>query len=114
MAKKIKSEKEIENEILDFANRISGCFVWKVNTVGVYDPVKKIYRSPKSKHILSGVSDIVGVLDGKFIAIEVKKKTGKVSEEQRLFIDNIINNGGHADVARSLADAIKLLKKWKG
>jgi len=112
MAKRIKSEKEIENKILDFMNRIDGCFAWKVNSVGVYDPVKKVYRLPKSKHILSGVSDIIGVYNGRFIAIEVKKKTGKVSEEQYLFIDNIIKNGGCAGVARSLADAIKLLKAW--
>jgi len=112
ITRKVK-EKDIENKILDFMNRIQGVFAWKNNTVGIYDPIKKVYRKAKGRHNINGVADILGVMDGKFISIEVKTKTGKQSDDQIDFEDAIKSNGGRYGVARSLSDAIKLLKGWK-
>jgi len=65
-------EKPIENAILAYLN-FSGILAWKNQTVGIYDPVKKIYRKSRNIYHISGVSDILGVLpDGIFLAIEVK------------------------------------------
>ena len=61
----------------------NGYFVWRQNNVGVFDPIKKIYRSNSSK---KGVPDIIGITPtGKFIGIEVKIGKDKVSTFQLEF-----------------------------
>jgi hypothetical protein len=85
-------------------------FAWKNQSVGIFDPVKKVYRRPMNKYHMIGVSDILGVYDGKFLAIEVKTQSGVVSNEQRSFINQINREGGIAFVARSLDDVVTHLK----
>ena len=104
------TEKEIENAILDYLAFLPGVY-WKNNTVGVYDPVKKVHRKP-GKHHRNGVSDILGITnDGCFVAIEVKTKKGRLSDNQKKFIEDINNNGGIAFVARSIEDVKSRLVK---
>lgn len=103
-------EKLIENHILRWLN-ISGIYAWKNQSVGIFDPVKKIYRRSNNPFHIKGVSDILGILpDGKFLAIEVKSKTGKASPEQIMFIEKINKNGGKAFVAKTLEDVQEALK----
>jgi hypothetical protein len=54
-----------------------------------------------------GSSDLIGVLrpSGRFIALEVKTATGRVSPEQARFIALVNGAGGFAAVVRSVADA---------
>jgi len=57
-----------------------------------------------------GISDIIGVWNGRFIAIEVKRPTGGiVSPEQNAFIMRIKQAGGIAFIARSVDDVIREL-----
>jgi hypothetical protein len=80
---------------------------WRINTTGLFDPRTQTFRPSLSK----GVSDIVGILpDGRFLAIEVKTKTGKVSQEQQVFLDAIRENNGVAIVARSIEDVAHVLE----
>jgi penicillin-binding protein-related factor A (putative recombinase) len=53
-----------------------------------------------------GVPDILGIYKGRFLGIEVKTATGKVSPEQEKFLENIRKSGGIGFVARSLDDVI--------
>ena len=102
MSKKV-TEKEIENAILDYLTLLPGTY-FKNNTVGIYDPIKKVHRKP-GKHHRNGVSDILGIdANGRFVAIEVKTPSGKVSDNQKLFIEDINKHGGIAFVARSVDD----------
>lgn len=55
--------------------------------------------------------DMVGKKIGQFCAIEVKTKTGRLSEKQQNFIDMVLFMGGVAGVARSVDDALKLLAR---
>lgn len=108
-------EKEIQNSILDFLEHWiikteKKGFFWTNNNIGVFDPIKKIYRKNQSRHSLKGVSDIIGIVDGRFIAIEVKNRTGKLSPEQRQFINKINVSGGLAFVARSIEDVEREMK----
>lgn len=101
---KVTPERIIESEILYFLRK-SKIFSWKNVTGGYFDPVRKIFRKQTSPYAINGTSDILGVLpDGKFLAIEVKSKTGRPSPEQVLFIDNVTKNGGIAFIARSVED----------
>lgn len=98
------TEKQIETMILDFLSYQRG-YYWKNNSVGIYDPVKKLYRKAKSKYAINGTSDILGVLpDGKLVAIEVKALKGRLSASQSEFLNNIKINGGVAFVAKCLRD----------
>ena len=79
------TEKQLENDILDYLNAC-GVFCWKNQSVGVYDPSKRVYRKAKGKHHINGVSDIIGVLpDGKALFIEVKKPVKNPRTNERLF-----------------------------
>jgi penicillin-binding protein-related factor A (putative recombinase) len=103
-------EKQIENSILKFLSKI-GVFCWKNQSIGVYDPVKKIYRKVTNTHHIKGVSDILGIIEGRFLAIEVKSPKGIISPEQRIFITRINNEGGIAFVARSVDQVARELYK---
>jgi hypothetical protein len=108
---RIIPEKAIENHILRWLN-ITGIFAWKNQSIGIFDPVKKIYRRSNNPFHIKGVSDILGILaDGRLLAIEVKSKTGKPSVEQIEFIKKINNSGGKAFIARSLEDVQEELNK---
>lgn len=96
------SEKEIENQILSWLS-FKGIFAWKVKSVGTFDPVKKVFRTP-ARNYLKGVADILGIYKGKPLAIEVKSKKGKLSEHQRLFLIRFHENGGIAIIAKSVED----------
>ena len=101
--KKELTEKQIENAILDYLTFLPGMY-FKNNSVGIYDPVKKVHRKP-SKYHRNGVSDILGCDgNGSFVAIEVKTKKGRLSENQKQFIKEVNENGGIAFVARSVDD----------
>lgn len=103
-------EKAIENGILEYLNTLSDGFFWKNNSVGVYDPVKKIYRKSRNKFAINGVSDILGCWRGKFVAIEVKSKRGRLTDGQQSFLMRIQENGGIAFVARGVNEVKEKLK----
>lgn len=65
------TEKQIENLILQWLNSQPGTFAFKVQTTGIYDTKKKVFRTA-SKHVFKGTSDILGIKGGIFFAIEVK------------------------------------------
>ena len=74
--------------------------------MGVWDPVKKVHRKPGKYH-RNGTADILGVSgdgSGRFIAIEVKTPRGRLSENQKSFLDDINKCGGIGFVARSVDD----------
>ena len=53
-----------------------------------------------------GIPDIIGCIDGKFFAIEVKAERGITSEAQKIQIELIKDAGGIAFVAKSV-DEVK-------
>lgn len=100
-------ETEIQKTILEalWYNKI---FAWRNNNTPIYDQKRKVFRAMPIGSI-KGVSDILGIMpDGRFLAIEVKKKGTYASKEQKEFLKNINDNGGLGFVARDLDD----LKKY--
>jgi hypothetical protein len=97
------SEKQIENEILVFLE-LSGAFAWKNQTTGIYDPKIKAFRRKMNRFHLNGVADILGIWQGKPLAIEVKTEKGRLTDRQTSFLSRFIAYGGVAFVARSVAD----------
>lgn len=58
---------------------------------------------------LAGIPDLVGCIDGRFVALEVKTDKGKPSKIQLYIIECIKNAGGIAGVVRSYDDVLDLL-----
>lgn len=58
-----------------------------------------------------GLSDIIGQMrDGRFLAIETKRRLGKANEDQKLFLTTVQRYGGIAGIARSIDDAQAILR----
>lgn len=55
------------------------------------------------------MADVLGIIGGKLLAIEVKTLKGKVSKSQKLFLENVNLNGGIGFVARSLEEVKRRL-----
>ena len=59
-----------------------------------------------------GCSDILGQLrNGKLLAVEVKRPGGRVSAEQKAFLEHASRYGALAFVARSSAEALGMLDR---
>lgn len=100
------TEKQIQQASLDWLalNRI---FAWRNNT-GAYKIEGRFIRFGHK-----GSSDILGILpDGKFLAIEIKGKNGRITIEQDEFLKRINDNGGVGFVAHDLNDVINKLSQY--
>ena len=99
------TEKHIEQSILQYLEFLPGCYAWKSVTAGYFDTKTKTFKRQRSKYAINGVSDILGVYQGKFLAIEVKTPQNKVrTEEQTHFLEMIKRHGGIAFFATSIED----------
>ncbi|WP_195238610.1 VRR-NUC domain-containing protein [Romboutsia sp. 1001285H_161024_C4] len=74
------AEKDFENKIKRYLDKLPKCWYFKV------------WAGPYSK---SGIPDIIALINGKFVAIEVKAPNGKASELQKRNIDLINKCGGY-------------------
>ena len=63
-----------------------------------------VTHDAKHRPVTVGVSDIIAVLDGRVLFIEVKGEDGVASEEQRSFIARMMGKGHTAIIARSWDD----------
>ena len=98
------NESEIESSILQYL-RFNGVMCWKDRQYAK-KPTKGSLRSQ------NGTPDIIGILsDGKFLGIEVKKPGGKLSDEQKGFLERSYDLGAQTFVAYSLQDVINYFDK---
>lgn len=104
----IIKETDIVRSILEYLS-YRHVFAWRNNSGAVKYEGKGKTRFHRFG--LKGSSDIIGVYKGKFLAIEVKKPGGVVTDAQEDFLDTIRTNGGIAFVAYSVDDVIKYLDK---
>ena len=100
----------------------SGCTVWR-NETGQFWTGRIVHKDPGGNVTLGnarpipcglcvGSADLIGITDdGRFLAVEVKTATGRISKEQKTFIDHVNLMGGVAGVARSVEDALEIIKR---
>ena len=103
-------EKDIKRDIVRYL-KIQGAFVWVNVSAGIWDPKKGFFRKQNGYGMLNGVSDILGIYKGLFIAIEVKRKPNKATQEQEFFLSEVNRNGGVGMVAYCLEDVIERFSK---
>jgi len=100
-------ESALQKQILEYL-KIKKVFAWKNHSTGIYDPARRIFRTNTS---VKGVSDILGILpNGRFLAIEVKIKPNKLSDNQHNFLVDINNNKGLALVVCCIEDVFKFIE----
>ncbi len=100
-------EYAIKRQIITWL-KYNGVFAWVQHNAAIYDPSRKAFRR-QSFGQRRGVSDILGVWKGRLLAIEVKTKTGKLSEHQEEFLKDVNRVGGIGFVARSIDDVVREL-----
>jgi hypothetical protein len=82
---------------------LRGVFAWRNNTGSVVATSNGRRRFVRFSTL--GASDILGVLpSGRFITVELKSKTGKLTRAQRSFLDRVEAAGGLALVVRDLKE----------
>lgn len=106
-----RTEYSIESEILDWLAQSGLGFFWK-NTSGGFHDGKK-WRKHQSPFAIRGTSDILGIVDGRFIALEVKTEKGRASTEQLAFLKRVRACGGLASLVRSLDQTIEQFQEWE-
>ena len=83
---------------------LRGIFAWRNNT----GAVRATNRSGKERFIrfsTPGASDLLGILPGgRFLAVEPRSPSGKVTQAQRSFLDRVTAAGGVALVISDLAE----------
>ncbi len=91
-------ERDVLRACLDYL-KARNIFAWRVNT-GAMRRGKRYVRFG-----FPGVSDIIGILPGgRFLAVECKSSTGKLSLDQDAFLTAVQLSGGVALWVRSAAE----------
>lgn len=94
------SEGQIQDAIRLAMTDEPGLVMWRNNTgVAEHRGARVVYG------LAVGSADLIGCLDGRFVALEVKSAAGRTSLEQRQWLDLVRRNGGFAAVVRSVAEA---------
>ena len=77
------------------------------------------YKQWQGLGSLHGISDIIGIMGGplygyigKYLAIEVKRKGGKLSDKQEQFLNRVRAEGGIGLVCYSVEDLIVQLRGY--
>lgn len=73
------------------------------------DSVDDLFYWKASERFIKGVSDIIAVVNGITVAIELKADKGKASPHQLLFIRNVEKAGGIGGVCYTVAEVKKLI-----
>lgn len=102
----MSTEKTIQNEIMLAVGASPRGRVWRNNTGMLPDRFGAMVRYG----LCVGSSDLIGIWDGRFLAVEVKKPGKKASKEQEAFLGIVRKFGGIAFVAHSAAEAMAQLE----
>ncbi len=96
------SESEIQSQILEYL-KAKNILHWRMPIDGVRTG-KGRRKSP-----IAGFPDIAGIYKGRFFALEVKAKDGKLNSFQAEWIQELNYAGAFAVVVRSVHDVINAL-----
>lgn len=93
-------ESETLTAVLRYLGNRRDCRVWRNNTGVLPDREGRVVSFG-----LKGSADVLGLTDkGRFLAVECKSATGRLSDAQRAFRDMIQAHGGLYFVVRQVSD----------
>jgi penicillin-binding protein-related factor A (putative recombinase) len=100
-------ESEIESSICHYLEVVltrHNAFFWKTVSAGFFDPKLKRFRKQKSSFAIAGVSDLILIVNGRFVGFEIKAKKGIQSDAQKAFESRVKKAGGDYFILRSIDD----------
>ena len=101
----VTPESQVLNGCLRFLE-IRGIYHWRNNCGAVQIAPGRFMRFGKK-----GSSDILGILPGgRLLCVECKSKTGRLSPDQKAFLEEVKALGGLAVVARDWKELDQILK----
>lgn len=104
-----EKENKVQKEVLNYLLH-NGIYCWRNNNTPQYDAKLGMYRAFNGKR---GVGDILGILpSGRFLSVECKSSTGKVSPDQILFAKMGTAIGGLCVVVHSLDELKPYIKPY--
>lgn len=93
----LQTEQSIQTAILARLSYLKDGFFWRQNS-GLIQQQDKYGNTRVWRAGIPGISDIIGVYRGRFVAIEVKRPGKKPTLEQEQFMQQVRNSGGIAFV----------------
>ncbi len=87
-----------------------GLVFWRNNVGAAQDPATGRVHA---YGLAVGSADLIGIVDGRFCALEVKSATGRTTEHQDRWLALVRRAGGFACVVRSAADAIAAVARCR-
>ncbi len=103
-ALKKETANQITRNVLRIANFKNRCVAYRINNVGVWDEKKGMHRKGNTE---KGLPDIVMIYEGRYIGIEVKAGSDRLSEDQKKRKFEIERAGGVYFECRSTDDFIR-------
>jgi hypothetical protein len=100
-----RREAEVLREVMRYLSNRPDIFWWRANTGAA---------QLKGRHVRFGIlgcADIIGCYRGRFVAIECKSTTGRISREQESFRDEVLKHHGQWILARSVEDVVNGVKE---
>ena len=91
----------LTNAIIYDLVHVWGGAAYRINNGATYDGKKGVYRAGVTRR---GIPDIIGVVGGRFIGIEVKIGTDRQSAHQREVENEITQAGGFYFIAKTYTD----------
>ena len=83
----------------------AGIFHWRQNNLPIFDPkLNGGYGAYRSHSGLKGVPDIICIINGQFVGIEIKAGSDRISADQALFKKRCERNGGKYLVVKKVED----------
>lgn len=104
-------ETDIVRAILDYL-KVKQILAWRMPVQGVMQTRGGTMGFKPSP--IAGFPDIACMFRGLFVCFEVKRKTGRVSEKQTMWISQLREHGAHAFVVRSVGEVEDVLERLRG
>lgn len=108
----VQPENVLQSEIRLALGMLPDLVLWR-NATGVGEQWDGSKASTLRYGLCIGSSDLIGILSptGRFVALEVKTATGRVSDDQERFLALVRRMGGYGAVVRSVADALAAVEE---
>ena len=108
-----KSANDLTKSVVFDLTTVRGGTAYRINNGAVYDAKRKAYRKGS---VRKGVPDIIGVVNGYFIGVEIKFGRDKQSADQRTVQLEIEAAGGYYFIAKTYEDYLnkinEIISNW--
>jgi hypothetical protein len=107
MSTRKTTERDVQAQIRTALGALPGCAFWRNHVGQATDVNGRTHRFG----LAVGSADLVGVVDGRFVALEIKTESGALRPEQRAWLGVVRAMGGFACVVRSPEEAIAAVER---